>query len=105
MLCRSDFKFCKDNEEAPVISDYNELSINSAYKLDSFPREVITSDNDPMLELHVATSPLQTLLQSSPNDSLLPPLPQLPSPIEGEVRERGEEDTMKSEEGTHSMYL
>ena len=98
-MYRSEFNFClldSVSGEDPVISDITP-SI-AARELDHFQRETINdgSSSDPVLELHVVSSP-HPLLQSSPSDggSLLPPLPQLPSP----VRQEEEEEEVGGGEG------
>ena len=99
--CRSDFIFrdsAPEEEEFPPIND-NKPS-TTARDMDHFPREEIEDITDPVLELHIA-SPLRPLLQSSPSDtSLLPPLPQLPSPDRDEGEEKEGGMNVKSEEGT-----
>ena len=88
--CSSDFKFCvvdSTSEELPLVNDPK--SPITARDIDSFPREVMNNTtDDPVLEL---VSP-QPLLRSSPSDmaNLLPPLPQLPSPVREEGGEEGE---------------
>ena len=100
--CRSDFEFIAEDSvhgEAPPINKPS----TTAQAADHFQREEIDANVDPVLELHIV-SPLQPLLHSSPSDSLLPALPQLPSP----VREEGEEGEemqidLKPGEGTYIL--
>lgn len=85
--------------EVPSISDDRPPStVTDDQAADQFSREEINDTADPVLELHIP-SPLQLVLHSSPDGSLLPALPQLPSPDE----EAGEEMEMdlKSQEGIY----
>lgn len=106
LKCRSDFEFSDvdhTSEEVPSISDDRPSSTaTDEQAADHFSHEEINDHTDPVLELHM-TSPLQPLLHSSPDDSLLPGLPQLPSPDE-EVGEEMDID-LKSQEGVHIFQL
>ena len=97
---RSDFELWEAEsppKKAPVITD----PILAARQLDSFLREDTdggATGGDPVLELHMASPITESLLeQSSPTDTgLMPPLPELPSPV---VDEGDTEDSLKPGEG------
>ena len=78
--------------EAPAISDL----IAASRELDNFSREGVGDVAiDPVLELHMASPGTQPLVESPSgrlSGGLLPPLPQLPSPVEneGDCMEPGE---------------
>ena len=82
----------------PAISDL----IAASRELDHFSREVVDDVAiDPVLELHMASPGTQPLVESPSgrlSGGLLPPLPQLPSPVENEG------DCMEPGEGTVYSY-
>ena len=90
LKCRSDFEFSEVDpppREISSLGDDRSSTVTDARAVDHFPHEEIDGISDPVLELHLA-SPLQPLHHSSPNDILMPVLPQLPSPdkdVEGEM--------------------